>query len=78
MKLFIVGRFCRSLGAPSVAEGIAQDVGWCERVSGPTVARTKTNRVPSIRVRGWRWELPGTAHFGVCTMCTLWASDWAV
>lgn len=78
MKLFIVGWFCRSLGAPSVAGGITQDVGWCEPVSGPTVAYTKTNRVPSTRVRGWRWELPGTAYFGVCTMCTLSTSDWVV
>jgi hypothetical protein len=78
MKLFVVGCFCRSLGASSVGGCITQDVGRCEPVSGPTVACTKTNRVPSAGERGWHWELPGTAYFGVCTLCTLRASARAV
>ncbi|GAP56839.1 hypothetical protein AHiyo6_34040 [Arthrobacter sp. Hiyo6] len=47
MNAFTVGRFCRSLGALSLAGGITQNVGRREPVRCPKFASGDTNRVPS-------------------------------
>lgn len=70
MRAFIAGWFCSSLGARSLAGGITR-----EPVRRPTVVSAKTSRVPWVGEYGWRFGLRTAAYCGVCTMCTLLASD---
>ena len=78
MTAFTVGWFCRSWGVRSLAGGIGHNVGRHEPVRCPIGACAKTNRVPLGGGARLVFRAGADGRFGVCTLCTLWASDWAV
>lgn len=77
MRAFTVGWFCL-LGVSSLAGGIGQNVGRNEPVRCSALPAQRQTVLPQRGSAVYLCGLCRPAILGVCTLCTLWASDWVV
>ena len=76
MKFFIVRRLCQPSSTSSHAGGLAHNLGRGDQCF---IAMFRTQDKPRSETGSAVGVVAAqNACFGVCTMCTLWASDWAV